>query len=130
MEKMSAPTLEVILFNTEDDVIVTSGLRLGIQASPIHNDRRYATIGSELIDAGVERTIGNSPSDINSKDIYLFITREYDGIIAVDKKWSQAPSDMTYAWYHSNQWYTGSLAADAADQNIPPLTEFTSFYSN
>ena len=128
MEKMPAPNLEVIPFNTED-VIVTSGLRLDMPASPINYDIRYATIGSELIDAGVKKTIDNIPSNINNDEIYLFIMRENNGITTVDKKWSGA-NNPTYAWYHANQWYTGSLAADASDQHIPPLTEFTSFYSN
>ena len=130
MKKMPAPELEVIPFNTEDDIIVTSGLRLDIQASPIHNGTRYATIGSELKDAGIKQTIDHSPQDINTSGIYLFILGENNGIITtVDQKWSQA-TNPTYAWYHVNQWYTGSLPADREDQHIPPLSEFTSFYSN
>ena len=63
MEKMPAPELEIIPFNTEDDVIVTSG----IAGIPVENNRWYATAGSELIEAGIPSYGSSNSKEVDKK---------------------------------------------------------------
>ena len=104
MEKMSAPKLEVIHFNTED-LIVTSTSATSSIHSIFSTDHTYYTEKSNLINAGYE-SLGNYE--------YFHFTPLYDAEIPEfsnptgDKHLGNVSPSYYYTWYDGS-WHTDNL---------------------
>ena len=126
MKKMPTPELEIIPFNTEDDVIVTSG----IAGIPVENNRWYATAGSELREADIYSYGSSNSKEVDDKIVYLL---QFSGgnVNKVSTKWSDISEDeVTYAWHIDSGWLTGALPVKSNGENVPNLILFQETYTN
>lgn len=125
MNKMPDLKLEVIRFNTVEDVIVTSGA--GLLGRALTPNTWYATIGSELIDNSITN-YGNGNAQIKDNIRYWFQFNN-NAVTGITTKASDLPiENATYAWFY-NQWRTGDLFYNF-EGDIPDLKSFTEYYTN
>ena len=126
MKKMPTPELEIIPFNTEDDVIVTSG----IAGIPVENDRWYATAGSELKE--VNKTAYGSSNSKNVIDTNIYLLQFLNGSVSkVDTSWGEYyDENMTYAWHIDSGWLTGALPVENRGTNAPDFSLLQETYTN
>lgn len=123
MAKLNALILEVIHFNTAEDVIVTSGN--GLLGKALIPDTWYVTIGSELIDNSIT-SYGNRT--INNSTRYWFRYSNNSVQDLTSKTDSIDTDGKTYAWFF-DQWRTGDLPFDP-EKDSPDLTSFDYYYTN